>query len=308
MHASIDPNEESTAFAALSVRNPALLDIKSWSYLDSARTDSAGTADLVVVATTQSNASLVSRRQLEALRRKADGGRRLVLAALAIAEVDEQAPDWESAWVGETASPGVDAAQIAAPERLRLLKLPRETAPSWLGNEQPSRRGHYYVRFWEPAWQERLVGNESTALDRIIAAGFDGAYLAHAETYAAWQHERPSARQDLVKLIELIADSARQRAPGFLIVLENAEELVGSRKVRNVIDAIAKDGLLYSSRGAEGTDREGQIKTSIRYLKKAQRDGLAVLAYEHVRNETEIAAARRRFEDLGFLFDFMQSD
>ena len=74
--------------------------------------------------------------------------KRRVLAYLSIGEAEDYRWYWQSGW-----EPG---------------------DPDWIVQSDPDWPGNYYVKFWDPAWQNILYAY----LDRILAAGFDGVYLA----------------------------------------------------------------------------------------------------------------------------------
>lgn len=92
-----------------------------------------------------------SRREVLALKRKACGGNRFVLAYLSIGEAEDYRPYWKSAW---TAFP-----------------------PAWLEEENPTWPGNYKVRYWMEEWQSILLEGEGSLLHQIVDAGFDGVYL-----------------------------------------------------------------------------------------------------------------------------------
>jgi len=85
------------------------------------------------------------------LKIKADGGARLVLAYMSIGEAEEYRYYWQNEW--------------------------RDSPPSWLAEENPDWPGNHKVRFWDPAWQEIIYGNNKSYLGLILDAGFDGVYL-----------------------------------------------------------------------------------------------------------------------------------
>ena len=45
--------------------------------------------------------------------------------------------------------------------------------PTWLDAENPDWPGNYEVYHWDPGWQAII----SAYTDRLLSAGFDGAYL-----------------------------------------------------------------------------------------------------------------------------------
>lgn len=89
--------------------------------------------------------------EIEQLRHKANGGRRLVICYMSIGEAENYRYYWDSSW--------------------RLHK------PQWLDRVNPLWPGNYKVRYWNPDWQALICGSGDSYLNRILAAGFDGVYL-----------------------------------------------------------------------------------------------------------------------------------
>ena len=96
---------------------------------------------------------------IRSLKRKAGGGRRLVIYYLSIGEAEVYRYYWDRSW-----------------DRNRDGR-PDTGAPQWLGEENPNWRGNYKVRYWDAGWQAILFGSEQSYLDQILARGFDGVYL-----------------------------------------------------------------------------------------------------------------------------------
>lgn len=323
MHASIDAVEENAARSG-AVRHELLGDVKRWGYqlqgLDVQKA-SQSPFDLLVIDEDfpgrRRAASQVERqRALTALKRKPDGKRRLVLAYLSIGEAEDYRGYWDRKWVtlalaqsaqstvipAEIAnSPAEQSPRVAKPLSIRPLLEPAPGAPSWLGRENTDWRGNFHVRYWDAGWQSHLLGNEASALDRIVAAGFDGVYLDRADAYMTWIDERPSAKQDMVSLIERISERARLLSPGFIVVMQNAEELLGQNRIRKSLDAVAKEDLLFGIDGAGSPNSSEDVSASMRLLKKAQGGGLPVLVVEYLDDHAQVAAARARLAAEGFI-------
>ncbi len=85
------------------------------------------------------------------LKSKANGGTRLVIAYMSIGEAEDYRHYWLNEW--------------------------KSNPPSWLANENPNWPGNYKVRYWDPAWQEIIYGNDTSYLGNILDAGFNGVYL-----------------------------------------------------------------------------------------------------------------------------------
>ncbi len=96
-------------------------------------------------------------QELGQLRTKAGGGQRLLICYLSIGEAEDYRFYWDPVWT--------------------------RRRPSWLAEENPQWRGNYKVEYWDPAWQAIVFGSSGAYLDRILAAGFDGAYLDIIDAY-----------------------------------------------------------------------------------------------------------------------------
>lgn len=176
-------------------------------------------------------------------------------------------------------------------------------APSWLSDENPSWRGNFLVKYWDEQWQNIIFGSPTAYLDKIIDAGFDGVYLDKIDSNDDWQKTRPTAERDMVAFVAKLATYARQRKPGFLIVPQNGEELLEYPDYVKVIDAIAKEDLLFGG----GSRKDGEpnprpeILKSVKHLKKALAAGKKVLAVEYLSDLDLIIQARKRLMGVGFV-------
>ena len=89
--------------------------------------------------------------EINQLKSKANGGKRLVICYMSIGEAEDYRYYWESGWkVGN---------------------------PSFLDKENPNWKGNFKVRYWDKDWQKIIYGNNSSYLKKILDAGFDGVYL-----------------------------------------------------------------------------------------------------------------------------------
>ena len=322
MHASIDQSEEQVPSTS-AARHDLLGAVKSWGYqlqgLDVARA-SASPFDLLVIDERYDARRARSTTALKALKRKPDGSRRLLLAYLSIGEAEDYRPYWNRAWTAAApqlqvaprklqtdvtpalATTPANAAPAATPKAgARALQAPTSAAPAWLGDENPEWRGNFHVRFWDESWQQLILGSETAALERIVAAGFDGVYLDRADAHQHWVGERGTAQTDMIKFIERISERARSIAPGFIVVMQNAEELLAHGRLRQALDAVAKEDLLHGIDGTEAANSSRDISSSIRYLKKAQGAGLPVLVVEYISDSAAVQAARSKLSELGFV-------
>ncbi|MCO1335425.1 endo alpha-1,4 polygalactosaminidase [Microbulbifer sp. OS29] len=97
------------------------------------------------------NGKAYTEEQIEQLRLKENGGRRLLMAYINIGEAQDDRYYWNPSWVSNP--------------------------PSWLLDEVPGEPGNYYVRYWQQGWQNIIYGNNDSYMYMIVDAGFDGAYM-----------------------------------------------------------------------------------------------------------------------------------
>ena len=108
---------------------PALGSVKSWGYqlqdLDIARA-AASPFDLLVIDYTKdgSDETRLTSAEIERMKRKPDGSRRIVLAYVSIGEAESYRPYWDATW--------------------------KKQRPEWLLRENPEWKENYAVCFWHP--------------------------------------------------------------------------------------------------------------------------------------------------------------
>ena len=206
-----------------------------------------------------------------------NGQRRIVLAYLSIGEAERYRFYWDQAWYD--------------PAR----------KPSWLGALNPEWDGNYIVRFWDPGWQRIILEGPDSYLAHIKSAGFDGIYIDRADVHSEWLKEKPDAEALMAEFIRRLATAARADAPRFLIIMQNAEELVRRKSVLDVIDGIAKEDLYYGIDHKAGRNDRGNVEDSLRYLRQAKRSGRRILVVEYLDEEAKVSDVRRRSAAEGFV-------
>ena len=117
--------------------------------------------DLVVMDLYFRNRTEFTISEINQIRNKANGGKRLVFSYVSIGEAEDYRYYWQPNW-------------STAP-------------PNWLDAENPNWPGNYKVRYWEPEWQQIIYGNDSSYVKKIINSGFDGVYLDLVDAF--WFYE-----------------------------------------------------------------------------------------------------------------------
>ena len=123
---------------------------------------SATNYDLIVMDLFFKDGSAFTAAEVERLKVKANGGKRLVVCYLSIGEAEEYRYYWEAAW--------------------------KHHKPAWLSRENPSWPGNYKVRYWYPEWQNLICGEGDSYLNRILAARFDGVYLDIVDAFEYFEN------------------------------------------------------------------------------------------------------------------------
>jgi cysteinyl-tRNA synthetase, unknown class len=258
--------------------------VRNWGYwLSSFEIGAVAAAphDLLVIdSEISANRSFVRQftpAEVARMKRRPDGSPRVLLAYLSIGEAERYRPYWPQDWY--------DPAK----------------KPAWLGKENRKWAGNFAVQYWQPEWQQLIFGAPESYLDRVMAQGFDGVYLDRADAFFDWEKMHPSARADMATFIARLADHARKRNPQFLVVMQNAEELLEDAPVLDAIDGIAKEDLLYGVRRAEEANKPDDVTWSIDLLQTAHQAGRKVLVVEYLKDPAKMAAAAERILGQGFV-------
>ena len=276
---------------------PALADVRNWGYqLQRARPGQIGDdIDLLVVdySADGTGPKAFTRAQVEQFRQRPGGRPRIVLAYMSIGEAEAYRYYWSPLWT--------------------------VAAPAWLGPENKSWKRNYIVRFWDREWQRVIFNPRPSALrrlaepnldwlqpylDRIIEAGFDGVFLDRVDAYESWQEERRTAERDMVGFVKGLADYARWRRPGFLIVPQNAEELLRHADYVAAIDGVAKEDLLYGIAGDGVRNTADDVKSTLESLASARGAKLPVFVVEYLPDTERRFEAGIQLRQLGFVPHF----
>lgn len=220
-------------------------------------TQSAGTSD----DTTQPVATV------SAMKAAPDGGTRIVLAYLSIGEAEHYRDYWRKEW--ESAA----------------------GRPAWLGKESTEWPGNYKIDYASPDWQSIIFGSPESFLDRIIDAGFDGAFLDRADAFQDADKPGNADGEAMVRFVSRLADYAHRRNPDFLIVMQNAEELLQTRGLHTRLDGFAKEDLIFGHDNTSAANPSEMVVDSLSMLRLARQSGLPVMLLEYAAEPDKIAAA-----------------
>ena len=107
----------------------------------------------------------------------------------------------------------------------------------------------------------------------------------------------------MVAFVSTISVYAKTRRPGFLVVPQNAEELLARSDYLEAIDAIAKEDLLFGGSQREDgvANPAAEILKSKRLLDRARRSRRPVLAVEYLDKKFQISGASKRLSSYGYI-------
>ena len=218
-----------------------------------------------------------TREEVARMKQRPDGSSRVLLAYLSFGEAERYRAYWRPEWYD------------------------RNKKPAWLGTANPEWDGNYFVRYWAPEWQALMFGTPESYLDIIMAQGFDGVYLDRADAFSYWEKTRPSAQRDMALFLRRLSDYAHKRNPEFLIVMQNAEELLDDPKVLDSIDGIAKEDLFFGVEKPATPNQPEDVAFSLKQLRMARDAGRKVLVVEYLRDPAKMTAAAKQIANEGFL-------
>lgn len=111
----------------------------------------------------------------------------------------------------------------------------------------------------------------------------------------------------MVSYLVRLADHARREDPGFLIIMQNAEELIRFETLRDRLDGLAKEDLLYG-----GTDNSGQpnppvmVRDSLNNLRVARKAGMSVFLISYVKEPDKVERIKELARREGFRLYFAE--
>lgn len=225
--------------------------------------------------------------EVERLKRKPDGTRRLVVSYLSIGEAEDYRPDYFTA------------------------EYMSEDAPDWLGAENRKWKANRSVNFCLEGWQRTVLGDdqgrsvynsiEPSPVQRLLELGFDGVYLDRVDAYAENKKECPDSEKKMVEFVARIAAHTRRTQPSFLLIMQNAEELVRHKGLVDAIDAVAKEDLFYGADHGQDANADSAVKASLRHLKAFKDAGKPVFVVDYVLDAGKKADVKKRAQEHGFI-------
>ncbi len=210
--------------------------------------------------------------EIAALKRS-PGGDKIVLAYMSIGEAEDYRFYWQNDWESGN--------------------------PTWLDIENPDWEGNYKVRYWDPGWQAIIFDYT----DRLLDAGFDGAYLDIIDAYEYFTDQaRSTAAQEMATFVASIRAHARSRDLDFYIFPQNAPQLAEAVPTYlDTVDGIGQEDIYY---GYEADDVLTPPAVSIeleRCLDLFKTAGKLVLTVDYATTPDQVDDAYTRSQAKGYV-------
>jgi len=201
------------------------------------------------------------------------GSEKIILAYMSIGEAEDYRFYWQEGW-----TPG---------------------NPPWLDAENPNWPGNYKVRYWHPAWQAITFAYT----DRLLAAGFDGAYLDIIDAYEYYADQgRTTAAQEMADFVAAIAAHARAQDPDFYIFPQNAPELAGLVPgYLGTVDGIGQEDIYYGYVGDDQPTPPAVTAQMEGYLDVFEIAGKLVLTVDYTTTPAHVDDAYARSLAKGYV-------
>ena len=264
------------------VGNRPLMQAKSW-YYNLARVEpdliAKVDADVLVIDYAKFGGRVpLTAAEVAAMKTGPTGKKRLVISYFSIGEAEEYRFYWQPEW--------------------------KEKPPDWDAGENCAWPRAHMVRFWHDSWKDTILRGPNAYLKQIIAAGFDGVYLDRVDVYEQQTVPGLDTRAEMKKLVAELAEIGRGMKPGFLVIPQNAEDLLMDRDYRRAIDGLGKESLLYSGEATDQRNKSKDIRWSWERLNTLRWDWKPVFAVEYVTQRPLMKAARKELRRLGVVPTF----
>ena len=278
------------AVAMAEDRAAALTSVKTWAYQlkdvsqDKIDKVAASPFDMVIIDSSMfpnGKEIRLTREQIESMKKKPDGSRRLVVAYFSAGECEDFRYYWKPEW--------------------------NKKHPSWVSKVDKQWKGDYVVQYWQPEWQRIVFGTPESLIDRIIDAGFDGISIDRVDAYYYFG-DTEQRRQQMIDLVRKMTTYVRSKKPDAVILAQNAEELIDHNDYLESIDAIVKEDLIFGISHTEKRNPEGDITHSTKLLDTAKKAGKHIFVVEYLAKKENIATARAFMNEHKFVLYVGQRD
>lgn len=249
--------------------------------------------------------------QIESLKGRKNANS-VIVSYIAIGEASDYRDHWQDDWTTYTGKDQRAAGALSG------------KAPAWLGAWNETWPNSRKVRYWDPGWQAVIFNKDGTGwLDKIIAAGFDGAYLDIIDGYYHWscvadratcldgdpKTERDAAAR-MIDFVVALAAHARETNPEFLVIPQNGAYIIDALEDEDhrrrdayldAISAIACEDLFHRGDAPENNGFNPDKEAIDTLVADFIDGGKPVLAVDYLSEPEKVAAFYAAAVAKGFL-------
>lgn len=288
------------AFSALGFGSPAtvraedraalLEGVKTWAYQlkdvsqDKIDKIAASPFDMVIIDSSMfpnGKEIRLTREQVESMKKKPDGGRRVVISYFSAGEAEDFRYYWKPEW--------------------------NKKRPGWVFKADKDWKGDFIVKYWDKDWQKIIYGTPDSLIDRIMDAGFDGVSIDRVDAYYYFG-DTEERRLQMIDLVKRISEYMRAKNPNAVILAQNAEELLEKPDYEKAIDATVKEDLIFGITHREEGNPSGDITHSTKLLDSSVSHGKKVFVVEYLAKKANIEKAREYMKNHNFVLYVGQRD
>jgi cysteinyl-tRNA synthetase, unknown class len=260
-----------------------LSNVKSWAYQlkdispEKIQAIKSSPYDMVIIDSSmfpEDKEIRLTREQVDSMKAKPDGSRRVVIAYFSAGEAENFRYYWQAGW--------------------------NRNPPEWIYRPSKEWKGDFTVRYWFPAWQKIVFGSPDALIDRILEAGFDGVMIDRTDAYYYFG-DTAEHRKYMVQFVKKMSDYMRAKNPNVAIIAQNAEELLEHKDYFDSIDAVLKEDLVYGIRHNETRNDKEEVRHSGDLLDNAKTKGKKIFTVEYLKDPKAIQAVRDFHRQHGFV-------
>lgn len=168
-------------------------------------------------------------------------------------------------------------------------------SPDFVEKENPNWKGNFKVKYWDEKWQKIVL----TMLAKIIGTGYDGVYLDVVDAYKYFETlGYGNARQQMVDLVILISKYSKNINANFLIIPQNAEELIKFEGYLDAIDGAGRESLWFLN---DTIQDEDEFADSLAYLDRIKASGRQVFVISYCSKDKNIKDFKKLARKHGFI-------
>lgn len=167
--------------------------------------------------------------------------------------------------------------------------------PDFLEKENSNWKGNYKVKYWDRKWQIIVFD----MLFKIINKGYDGVYLDVVDAYKYFESlGYENVRPQMIDFVDSISKYAKSINDDFLIVSQNAEELIDHKKYFEAIDGAGRENLWFLN---DAPQDEDELTVSLAYLDRIKASGKFVFIINYCSESKNIQKFKELAKKHGFI-------